>query len=1040
MLNKIIEGSVRNRFLVSMLVVIALSLGVFAMRGMPLDAIPDLSDVQVIIFTEFQGQSPQIVEDQVTYPLTTTMLAVPYAKVVRGYSFFGFSFVYILFEDGTDMYWARSRVLEYLNYVRGQLPENVNPALGPDATGVGWVYEYILESDRHDLAELRTMQDWYVRYELQQVQGVSEVASIGGYVRQYQITVDPQKLQAYNLSITQVRDAVRRNNNDVGGRVVELAETEFMVRGLGYIKTLDDIRKIPLGVSASHVPILLENVAQVALGPDLRRGVTDWNGEGEVVGGIVVMRYEGNALEVIKDVKKRLAEIEESLPEGVRITPAYDRSTLIEHAVETLGEKIFEECIVVALICILFLLHVRSALVAIFTLPAGIILAFLVMRAQGLSADIMSLGGIAIAIGAMIDASIVMIENMHKHIEHAEPDKDRWEIVIESSKEVAPSLFYSLLIIAFSFLPVFALEAQEGRLFKPLAYTKTYAMIAGAVLSVTVVPILMGYFVRGRIRPEHKNPINRALLFVYRPTLLWALRHPKTMLLSAVVLVVVTIWPVSRLGSEFMPPLYEGDLLYMPSLLPGVSITAAKQTLQQTDRIIKSFPEVAHVFGKAGRARTATDPAPLNMVETIIALKPEEEWRPGMTPEKLVKELDAAIQFPGVTNAWTMPIKTRIDMLSTGIKTPIGIKLLGPDLEKLAELAAQMEALLRNVPGTASVYAERVTGGNYLDVDIDRDAIARYGIDIDEVQAVIMSSIGGMNVSQTVEGLERYPINVRYPREFRESLEQIRSVLVYSPMGHHVPLGELATLHFVKGPPSIKSEGSRPTAWIYVDITDSDIGGYVARAKKVIAREVEMPPGYRIIWSGQFEYMERATQRLKLILPVTLIIVFLLLFLNFRTLTDSLMIMLLLPLALTGGFWFLWLLDYDLSVAVGVGFIALAGVSAETGVVMLVYLHQALQKMRASDEPRSEESLREAIIAGAAERVRPKMMTVFAIVGGLIPIMWSSGAGASVMKRIAAPMIGGMVSATVLTLLVIPVAYELLERRKWDQAPSEESS
>ncbi|MBT8464922.1 MAG: efflux RND transporter permease subunit [Deltaproteobacteria bacterium] len=1040
MLNRIIEGSVRNRFLVSMLIVIALGLGIFAMRGMPLDAIPDLSDVQVIIFTEFEGQSPQIVEDQVTYPLTTTMLAVPYAKVVRGYSFFGFSFVYILFEDGTDMYWARSRVLEYLNYVRGQLPENVNPALGPDATGVGWVYEYILESDRHDLAELRTMQDWYVRYELQQVQGVSEVASLGGYVRQYQITVDPQKLQAYDLSIGEVRDAVRRNNNDVGGRVVELAETEFMVRGLGYIKTLEDIRKIPLGVSASHVPILLENVARVAVGPDLRRGVTDWNGEGEVAGGIVVMRYGGNALEVIKDVKQRLAEIQESLPEGVRITTAYDRSTLIERAVETLEEKILEECIIVALICILFLLHVRSALVAIFTLPAGIILAFLVMRAQGLSADIMSLGGIAIAIGAMIDASIVMIENMHKHIEHADPDEDRWDIVIRSSKEVGPSLFYSLLIIAFSFLPVFALEAQEGRLFKPLAYTKTYAMIAGALLSVTVVPILMGYFVRGRILPEHANPVNRALLFVYRPSLLWALRHPKTMLLSAVVLVVVTIWPVSRLGSEFMPPLYEGDLLYMPSMLPGVSITTAKQTLQQTDRIIKSFPEVAHVFGKAGRARTATDPAPLSMVETIVALKPEEEWRPGMTPEKLVKELDAAIQFPGLTNAWTMPIKTRIDMLSTGIKTPLGIKLLGPDLEKLAELAAQMEALLRNVPGTASVYAERVTGGNYLDVDIDRDAISRYGIDIDEVQAVIMSAIGGMNVSQTVEGLERYPINVRYPRELRESLEQMRGVLVYSPLGHHVPLGELATLRFVKGPPSIKSEGSRPTAWIYVDLTSSDIGGYVARAKEVIAREVQMPPGYRIIWSGQFEYMERATQRLKLILPVTLIIVFLLLYLNFRTLTDSLMIMLLLPLALTGGFWFLWLLDYDLSVAVGVGFIALAGVSAETGVVMLVYLHEALNKMRKSTEPHSEESLRKAIIAGAAERVRPKMMTVFAIVGGLIPIMWSTGAGASVMKRIAAPMIGGMVSATVLTLFVIPVAYELLERRKWDQATSEESS
>jgi Cu(I)/Ag(I) efflux system membrane protein CusA/SilA len=1040
MLNKIIEGSVRNRFLVSLLVVIALGLGVYAMRGMPLDAIPDLSDVQVIIFTEFQGQSPQVVEDQVTYPLTTTMLSVPHAKVVRGYSFFGLSFVYVLFEDGTDMYWARSRVLEYLNYVRGQLPPNVNPALGPDATGVGWVYEYVLESDRHDLSELRTMQDWYVRYELQQVSGVSEVASVGGYVRQYQVTVDPQKLQAYDLSIADVRKAVERNNNDVGGSVIELAETEFMVRGLGYIKTLEDIRKIPLGVSSSHIPILLENVADVALGPELRRGVTDWNGEGEVAGGVVIMRYGENALEVIENVKKRLGEIETSLPEGVHIVPAYDRSSLIERAVDTLKEKIVEECIIVALICIVFLLHVRSALVAIFTLPAGIVLAFLVMRAQGLSADIMSLGGIAIAIGAMVDASIVMIENMHKHLEHAKPDENRWDLVIRSSKEVGPSLFYSLLIIAFSFLPVFALQAQEGRLFKPLAYTKTYAMVAAAVLSVTIVPILMGYFVRGRIRPEHANPVNRGLLFVYRPALVWALRHPRTMLLSATVLVGVTIWPVSRLGSEFMPPLYEGDLLYMPSMLPGISIAKAKQTLEQTDRIIKSFPEVAHVFGKAGRARTATDPAPLNMFETIIALKPEEEWRPGMTPDKLIKELDAAIRFPGITNAWTMPIKTRIDMLSTGIKTPVGIKLLGPDLKKLAELATQIEALLRKVPGTTSVYAERVTGGNFLDVKIDRNAIARYGIDIAEVETVIMSAIGGMNVSQTVEGLERYPINVRYPRELRESLEQMRSVLVYSPMGHHVPLGELATLRFVKGAPVIKSEGSRPSAWIYVDITGSDIGGYVARAKDAIASEVKMPSGYRMVWSGQFEYMQRAAQRLKLILPVTLLIVFLLLYLNFRTLTDSLMIMLLLPLALTGGIWLLWLLDYDLSVAVGVGFIALAGVSAETGVVMLVYLHEALQKMRDSDKPPSDASLRKAIVAGAAERVRPLMMTVTAIIGGLLPIMWSAGTGASVMKRIAAPMIGGMLSATVLTLFVIPVAYELIERRRWVRADGEPNS
>ena len=1040
MLNKIIEGSVRNRFLVSMLAVIALVLGVYAMRTMPLDAIPDLSDVQVIIFTEFEGQSPQIVEDQVTYPLTTTMLSVPFAKVVRGYSFFGLSFVYILFEDGTDMYWARSRVLEYLNYVKGQLPPNVNPAIGPDATGVGWVYEYVLESDRHDLAQLRTMQDWYLRYELQQVPGVSEVASVGGYVRQYQVTVDPQKLQAYNLPITQVREAIQRNNNDAGGRVIEQAETEFMVRGLGYIKTLEDIRKIPLGVSSAHIPILLENVATVSVGPDLRRGVTDWNGEGEVAGGVVIMRFGQNALEVIQNVKKRLAELEKTLPEGVRIRPAYDRSALIERAVETLEDKIVEECIVVALICMVFLLHVRSALVAIFTLPAGILLAFSIMRVQGLSADIMSLGGIAIAIGAMVDAAIVMIENMHKHIEHAELGEDRWAIVIRSSKEVGPSLFYSLLIIACSFLPIFALQAQEGRLFKPLAYTKTYAMVSAALLSVTVVPILMGYFIRGRIRPEEANPVSRALQAVYRPALQWTLRHPKTTLLSALVLAASMILPAARLGSEFMPPLNEGDLLYMPSMLPGISITQAKQTLQQTDRIIKSFPEVAHVFGKAGRARTATDPAPLNMFETIIALKPKEQWRPGMTTKKLVNELNNAIRFPGVTNAWTMPIKTRIDMLSTGIKTPVGIKLLGPDLDKLAELGTQIEALLRNVPGTASVYAERVTGGNFLDVDIDRDAIARYGIDIDEVQNVIMSAIGGMNVSHTVEGLERYPINVRYPREMRESLEQMRGVLVYSPMGHHVPLGELATLRFVKGPPVIKSEGSRPSAWIYVDITGSDIGGYVARAKEAVAQEVQMPPGYRIVWSGQFEYMQRAEQRLKLVVPITLLIVFLLLYLNFRTLTDSLLIMLLLPLALTGGFWFLWLLGYDLSVAVGVGFIALAGVSAETGVVMLIYLHEALKKKRASGEHPTEQSLRKAIISGASERVRPLMMTVAAIMGGLAPIMWSAGTGASVMKRIAAPMIGGMISTTVLTLFAIPVAYELLQRRKWTRAETKPDS
>ena len=1021
MLGKIIEASVRNRFLVSILVLIGLGIGIMAMRATPLDAIPDLSDVQVIILTEHPGQSPQVIEDQITYPLTTTMLSVPRSKVVRGYSFFGLSFVYIIFEDDTDMYWARSRVLEYLNYAADRLPEGVSPALGPDATGVGWVYEYTLQSDKHDLSQLRSIQDWQVRYELQQVKGVSEVASIGGFVQQYQITVDPQKMQAYGIPLATIRRAVKRSNRDVGGRVVELAETEFMVRGLGYIETLDDIRGIPLGVSEDHVPIRLADVATVAKGPELRRGIVDWNGEGEVVGGIVIMRYGENALDVINNVKKRISQLESSLPDGVRIVPAYDRSGLINRAVDTLKEKIIEECIIVGIVCVLFLLHFRSALVAILTLPAGILFAFIVFRIQGVTADIMSLGGIAIAIGAMVDAAIVMIENMHKHLERAGPDADRWEVTIAASKEVGPALFYSLLIIAFSFLPVFALEAQEGRLFKPLAYTKTYAMIAAALLSVTLVPILMGYLIRGRIRPEKANPVNRALVAVYKPSLGF--------------LLVASVAPLSRLGSEFMPPLDEGDLLYMPSMLPGVSTTNARQILQQTDRVIKSFPEVEHVFGKIGRAETATDPAPLSMVETIVSLKPKSEWRPGMTREKLLKEFNNAIHFPGVTNAWTMPIKTRIDMLSTGIKTPVGIKLIGPDLQVMADLGEKIETRLREVPGTASVFAERVTGGNFLDVKINREKAARYGIQIDDVQDVISTAIGGMNVSSTVEGLERYPINIRYPRELRESVQGLRSVLVDSPMGHQVPLGQLADISFTRGPPVIKSEGATPTAWIYVDVSDSDIGGYVKKAKELIESEIEIPAGYRLVWSGQFEYMERAQERLQVIVPITLLLVFLLLFLNFRTLTESVLIMMLLPFALTGGIWLLWLLNYDLSVAVAVGFIALFGVSAETGVVMLVYLRQALKEAAEhGDNDGGSGSLHRAILHGASERVRPLMMTVCAIIGGLLPIMWADGAGASVMKRIAAPMIGGMVTSTILTLYVLPICYALFKRRFWRES------
>ena len=1069
MLERIIEASLRNRFLIVLGTAFAIAWGVYAMWNTPLDAIPDLSDVQVIIFTEYPGQAPQVVEDQVTYPLTTAMLAVPFAKVVRGYSFFGLSFVYVIFEDGTDMYWARSRVLEYLNFVSGRLPDGVTPTLGPDATGVGWVYEYVLEdtTGAHDLSELRSIQDWYLRYELTSVPGVSEVASIGGFVKQYQVTVDPNRLLAYNVPLQKIKMAIRRSNNDVGGRLIEMAETEFMVRGLGYIESLDDIRSIPVGVDANGTPVRVRDIATVQLGPELRRGLADWNGEGEIVGGIVVMRYGENALAVINRVHEKLEALKPGLPEGVVIRTAYDRSALILRAIDNLKEKLIEESVVVALVCIIFLLHFRSAFVAIFTLPVGILISFVVMQNQGINANIMSLGGIAIAIGAMVDAAIVMIENVHKHIERDGGKKEHWAIVLDASREVGPALFYSLLIITLSFLPVFTLQAQEGRLFKPLAFTKTYAMAAAAFLSITIVPVLMGYLIRGRILPEQKNPVNRFLIWIYRPMIDWVLRNKMmTIALAGFVLFVTVfpfsstvlfrfsenpgslsyralvnvdrIFPLEKLGSEFMPPLYEGDLLYMPTTLPGISITKARELLQQTDKIIRTFPEVHHVFGKIGRAETATDPAPLSMIETTIMLKPESDWRPGMTPEKLVDELNAAIQFPGLTNAWTMPIKTRIDMLSTGIKTPVGVKVVGDDLETLERLGRRIEEVIRNVPGTLSVYAERVAGGNYLDFEINREEAARYGLTVGDVQDVIMSAVGGMNITYTVEGRERYPVNLRYGRELRDNLPALRRVLVAAPTGAQVPIGQLADIRFRKGPPGIKSENARLNAWVYVDIKGIDVGTYVKRAQQAVLEGVQMPPGYTVIWSGQYEYMQRAEKRLKVVVPLTLGIVFLLLFLNFRNVTESLIVMLSLPFALVGGIWLIYILDYNMSIAVGVGFIALGGVAAETGVVMLIYLDHAYEEMRREKGVGMGLSdIYSAIMIGAVDRVRPKMMTVTAIMAGLLPIMWGHGAGSQVMKRIAAPMVGGMISSTLLTLLVIPAIYALWKRRESRRNPTD---
>ena len=1033
MLEKIIEWSVNNRILVTIGIVALIIAGIVSIETTPVDAIPDLSDVQVIILTEYSGQGPNVVEDQVTYPLTTAMLSVPYARVVRGYSFFGFSLVYILFEDGTDLYWARSRVLEYLNFAGSRLPQGVTPQLGPDATGVGWVYEYVLDgSDKYDLQQLRSIQDWYLRYELASVPGVSEVASVGGFVKQYQVEVDPVRLQAYNIPLQKVISAIKRSNNDVGGRLIEMGETEFMVRGLGYIKNIDDLEQVPVGMGPNNAPLLLKDIARIHLGPELRRGVAEWNGEGETVGGIVVIRFGENALKVIEGVKEKLAELQKGLPDGVTVKTAYDRSSLIKRAISTLKEKLLEETIVVALVIVIFLLHLRSSFVAVFVLPLGVLAAFTVMRAQGLNANIMSLGGIAIAIGAMVDAVVVMIENAHKHMEREPSQKrrDRWALIIKASKEVGPALFYSLLIITLSFIPVFTLQQQEGKLFRPLAFTKTYAMAASAFLAITVVPVLMGYFIRGKIKPENKHPLSRILIRSYRPVIQFILKHKTATIIAALLIVFITIFPLSRLGSEFMPPLNEGDLLYMPTTLPGISITKAKELLQQTDKIIAGFPEVKSVFGKIGRAETATDPAPLTMIETTIMLKDKKEWRSGMTIEKLTEELDQAVQFPGLTNAWTMPIKTRIDMLSTGIKTPVGIKLMGPDLQTLSDLGEQIEAVIRQVPGTGSVISERVTGGNYIDFVIDREAAARYGLTVGDVQEIIMSAVGGLNVTTTVEGLERYPVNVRYSRELRDDVPSLKRVLIPIPSGAQIPLGQVADIQIKKGPAAIKSENGRRTAWLYVDLKDIDVGSYVKRAKRVVDTSIKFPQGYSIVWSGQYEYMQRARKRLQLVVPVTLLIIFMLLYFNFKNFTESLIIMMSLPFALVGGIWLIWVSGYNMSVAVGVGFIALAGVAAETGVVMLLYIDNAYKERLLHGKMNSRKDLHKAIVQGAVERVRPKLMTVTTTIMGLMPIMWGHSTGSQVMKRIAAPMVGGLITSTVLTLIVIPAIYYVWRGRK----------
>jgi len=1034
MINALIRWSLQNRALVLLLTALLTAWGIYAVKQTPLDAIPDLSDVQVIIKTGYPGQAPQVVEDQVTYPLTTAMLSVPKAKTVRGYSMFGDSFVYVIFEDGTDLYWARSRVLEYLSQVVPRLPREAKPALGPDATGVGWIFEYALvdRSGKHDLAQLRSLQDWLLKYELRTVPGVSEVAAVGGMVKQYQVVVDPARLRAYRLTLADVRMAIERASQETGGSIIEMAEAEYMVRARGYIKSVADLRAVPLGVGSTGTPILLEQVAEVRLGPEMRRGITELNGEGEVAGGIVVLRQGDNALATIEGVKRKLEDLKKSLPPGVEIVTTYDRSGLIERAVGTLTRTLVEELVIVALVCAVFLFHLRSALVAVVMLPIGILTAFVIMQYQGINANIMSLGGIAIAIGAMVDAAIVMIENVHKHIERS-PDHrphERWTLVENATREVGPALFFSLLIITFSFLPVFTLEAQEGRLFSPLAFTKTYAMAAAAGLSITLVPVLMGYFIRGRIRTEHENPVNRALRAAYKPALDWVLRHPKRVLAAAAALLVVSAWPVLRVGAEFMPDMNEGDILYMPTTLPGLSPGKAQQLLSQTDRIIKSFPEVKTVFGKAGRAETATDPAPLSMFETTIQLKPESEWRPGMTVAKLIEEMRAALKMPGMPDVFVMPIKTRIDMLSTGLRTPVGIKVYGPELSKIEEVGKQIEEVVRQVPGTVSVFSERVTGARYVDVAVNRRAAARYGLNVMEVQETIASAIGGMNVIESVEGRERYPVNLRYPIDVRDSFERVKKLPLVTAAGLPIALGDVAEVKIADGPDMIRSENARLSGWISVDIAGRDLGSYVRDAQKAVGEQVKLPPGYSLAWSGQFEYLQRAIERLTLVIPLTLVIIVLLLYLNFRSTPEVLIILGTLPLALAGGFWLLYLLGYNLSVAVGVGFIALGGVAVEIGVVMLTYLNAALERRRAAfGNGLPLEELRGAIVEGALLRVRPIAMTNAAIIAGLLPILWSTGTGSEAMGRIAAPMVGGMVSVAILTLAVIPAAFLLWRQR-----------
>ena len=1046
MIAKLIRWSIANRFLVLLATVMLTAWGIWSLSRTPLDAIPDLSDVQVIIRTSYPGQAPQIVENQVTYPLTTTMLSVPGAKTVRGYSFFGDSFVYVLFEDGTDPYWARSRVLEYLNQVQSRLPPQAKTALGPDATGVGWVYEYALvdRSGKMDLSQLRALQDWFLKYELKAVTNVSEVASVGGMVRQYQIVLDPGKLRAYNIAHGKVIEAVQKANQETGGSVLELGEAEYMVRASGYLKSLDDFRKIPLTTTDAGVSVRLGDVARIQIGPEMRRGIAELNGEGEVAGGVVIMRSGKNALETIDAVKAKLASLKPGLPPGVEIVPVYDRSNLIKRAVTNLEHKLIEEFVVVAVVCAIFLFHLRSALVAIVTLPIGILIAFVVMYYQGVNANILSLGGIAIAVGAMVDAAVVMIENAHKHIEtwnHSHPGKtlqgeEHWRVIGDAAAEVGPALFFSLLIIVLSFIPVFTLEAQEGRLFAPLAFTKTYAMAAAAGLAVTLIPVLMGYLIRGRIPDEQKNPLNRLLIALYRPLLEIVLRFPKATLLGAALVALLTIWPISRLGGEFMPPIDEGDLLYMPSALPGLSAGKVSELLQQTDRLIKTVPEVQSVFGKAGRAESATDPAPLEMFETTIQFKPRDQWRVGMTTDKLVEELDRIVKVPGLSNIWVPPIRNRIDMLATGIKSPVGVKVAGTSLQEIDRITSEIERAVKRVPGVSSALAERLNGGRYIDVNIDRDAAARYGLNIADVQSIVSAAIGGDNIGETVEGLQRFPINVRYPREVRDSVEKLRQLPVLTERGAQIRLGDVAAIRINDGPPMLKSENARLSGWVYVDIRDRALSAVVRDMQQAVAKEVKLPPGYSVSWSGQFEYLERATAKLKVVVPATLLIIFVLLYLTFKRFDEAALIMATLPFALAGGIWLLWLLGHNLSVASGVGFIALAGVSAEFGVIMLLYLKNAWEAHQAAGKV-SEADLIDAIREGAVLRVRPKAMTVAVIIAGLVPIMIGAGTGSEVMQRIAAPMVGGMITAPLLSMFVVPVVFLLLRRRQLRQPRTE---